>query len=125
MSIPTFGGAAILEEGGRELWGDRGSRFFADTLPGVNGTYVQTQGYGGQMMRLTGWLTAASHTAIVARYFAVSSKENDVGTYVGCGGRETTNMLLRSVRQASRYMKQVDDTYRVQVNFEFVWLSPF
>ena len=122
MAAPTFSGTAILDTGGIEAWGDRGTRYYTGSLPGVNGIYVQTDGFGGQPMVLTGYLTAATHALITARYQVMSIQENDVGTYVGCDGSSYTNMLLRRVTQAGQFTKLVDDTYMVKVRFEFVRL---
>ena len=124
MALPQFKGAAILDIGGNEARGDRNTRFFTGSLPGVNGVFIQNDGFGGQRISVTGWLTAANHAAIITKFHTMSVQEGDVGTYTGPDGIGTTNVLLRSVIQIGRVTKLIDNSYSLRVRFDFVWLTP-
>jgi hypothetical protein len=124
MAIPTFSGSSIIDVGGHEIWGDRDTKYFTGSMPGVNGIYLQKDGFGGQAFTLMGFLSGSSHSAATGRYADISVQENDVGTYVGTDGTSTYNVLLRSVRQIGRVLPQVDGSYLIPVRLEFVWLAP-
>lgn len=102
MADPTFNGAALTTAAGRNRIGSREVRVYTETLPGVNGLFAQTHGYGGREIEVTGLLTgsaAAAALAVAAVMDAFRQRERladgaTVAAFTGTDGWAYANCLL-------------------------------
>ena len=105
MANPTFAGNALFDVASRSARTGKRTRMRFETLPGVNGEFVQTHGTGGQTYRLRGWVNgAASGTQSGARTnlrTRMTTLEDyadgsTVGTFVDTDATSIANCILVS-----------------------------
>lgn len=86
MATPTFDAIPLTERAEKMVEAGPGARLAFDTLPGVNGEYVQAHGHTGRTFHVTGILesteesTRAAALEVVRHTGAEASREK-VGTY--------------------------------------------
>ena len=106
MPIPTFNGTPLASAAQRDLPGSPEVRSYTETLPGVDGRFVQTAGRGGRgiamtaILEATGDTPAEAHqnlkTALRARQGLADGRT--VATYVGADGHSYKHCLLTRYR---------------------------
>jgi len=105
MSVPTFGGTAMITEGERQNVGSPQSRTYRQSLPGVEGVYVQENPLGPRTIVVTGLLkTTLSNYGTAALAFAAMSallttwqaKIGSMQDYIGTDGRTYDDCELLS-----------------------------
>ena len=67
MADPTFNGVALVTRAARTTLGSRQVRMTTETMPGVDGVFVQPLGSGGRKIEVAGLLTATAATSDYAR----------------------------------------------------------
>lgn len=108
MSIPTFNSTELVSRAGRDFPGGVKVRFRAETLPGVDGQYVQLNGNGGREIIVRGVLEVSGdspESANQALKSALRSKQAladgaTVASYVGTDGSTYANCLLTDYKPA-------------------------
>ena len=104
MSIPTFNAVALCSAAAVETLGAVDLRLDVDTMPGVDGEYVQFHGRGGRTIEVRGVLSATGATpaaahqalkALLAQKQALADAAT-VATYVGTDSASHTNCLLQT-----------------------------
>jgi len=103
MAEPRFDGITLTSDAGRVFIGCRGNRTYTETMPGVNGAFVQTCGYGSRPLSAEGLLavqstTAAGARAAVMELFRQRERLADgatLATFVGTDGHTYANCLLQ------------------------------
>ena len=106
MSIPTFNEIALCSRAARESIGCPDVRTYVETMPGVDGEFVQCHGSGGRGIRVTGILEATdtapagAHEALKEslRTLQALADGATVASYVGTDGQSYGNCILSSVR---------------------------
>jgi hypothetical protein len=109
MSIPTFNGTALCSAAAVETVGSPQVRLQMESLPGVDGQYVQTHGQGGRTIEVRGVLTAAgaapaaAHENLKALLRARQALADGatVATYVGTDAATYANCVLTSYEPAA------------------------
>ena len=104
MSVPTFNSTPLVSRAGRDLPSCPRVRVKAETMPGVNGQFVQLSGTGGRTIIVRGLLEASGQSPAEAHQAAKSAlraKQNiadgtTVATYVGTDGSHYANCLLEA-----------------------------
>ena len=103
MASPTFNGTALVTDAAHARIGSRRVRAYTETLPGVNGAFVQTHGYGGREIVAEGLLTAQGASAALARNAVMDAFRQreqltdgvTVATFTGTDGCEYPNCILQ------------------------------
>jgi len=106
MSIPTFNGSALVTKAGRDLPGAPAARIHTETLPGLDGEFIQPHGSAGRRIVVRGVLQATAgtpaqaHQALKADLRAKQALADGrtVGTYVGTDGHAYANCAVVSVQ---------------------------
>ncbi len=62
MSIPTFNGTSLCSAAAEETIHSPEVRLRIETMPGLDGEFVQTHGHGGRDIEVRGVLSAAGST---------------------------------------------------------------
>ena len=104
MANPTFDSTDLATRAGRCAIGSRRTRAYAETMPGVDGLYVQTHGHGGRAIGVTGMLSVVgttpgmAHNGVMREFRIVEALADGrtVATLIGTGGHEYTNCLRQS-----------------------------
>ena len=102
MSIPTFNATALVSGAARDLPGSPEVRLRAETLPGVNGKYVQRHGTGAREISVRGVLEASGANPAAAHQSLKTSLRakqdladgSTLANYVGTDGQTYTNSML-------------------------------
>lgn len=102
MAIPTFAGAALVSGAAQEILGPPEVRVYLETMPGVDGLYVQGHGVGGRKIVVSGVLAETNATAALAhgdlktllRGKQAMCDGRTVADYVGTDGRAYANTLV-------------------------------
>ncbi len=110
MAIPTFNGESLFSRAAADFPGAISVRTYAETLPGVDGEFVQPHGTGARQITATGWLEAAGETPAAAHQAlkaAVRARQaladgQTVATYVGTDGHSYENCILISYEPQDR-----------------------
>ncbi|MHC4718667.1 MAG: hypothetical protein ACYS5V_16995 [Planctomycetota bacterium] len=118
MPIPTFNGTELGSGGQRDLPASPEVRSYSETLPGVDGRYVQPAGRGGRriafraVLQAAGTTPAQAHqdlkTALRARQQLADGRT--VASYVGTDGHDYGHCLLLSYRAAGTVSVRADGT---------------
>ena len=104
MSNPTFDFQTLCDRGAVDIPGTPAARVYIESMPGVDGQFVQTHGRGGRRIAVRGELTAsdatpaAAHAALKA---LIRQRQQMVGTialYVGTDGHTYYDCVLMSYR---------------------------
>jgi len=106
MANPTFDGTSLFDQAARDLPAPPDARYTAESMPGMDGQFVQLFGTGAGKIRASGLLTAAGATATEAHQNlkqALRQRQSLVGAagladYVGTDGRTYDNCLLAAYR---------------------------
>jgi hypothetical protein len=114
MANPTFNGAALTSDAARNQIGSRQVRANTETLPGVDGLFVQPHGFAGRPISVTGLLAATGVSAALARTAvmdAFRTREQladgaTVAAFVGTDGCTYSNCLLQSYTHAAIQVSQ-------------------
>ncbi len=104
MSIPTFNSTALVSRSARDLPGSPQVRVRPESLPGVDGQFVQCHGLASREIVMRGVLQAVGDTPSLAHQAlkeALRTKQAladgaTVGLYVGADEAEYDNSLLQS-----------------------------
>ena len=104
MANPTFSSTALTSEAAHCRIGSRRPRAYVQTLPGVNGLFVQTHGHGGRDLIVAGLLTGSGATPAAARNSAMAAFRQrealadglTIATCTGTDGADYDNCLLQS-----------------------------
>ncbi len=67
MSNPTFNGIDLTSQAPRTVLGCRRSRASTESIPGVNGLFIQPLGAGGRKIHVSGLLSSISNCGVLAR----------------------------------------------------------
>ena len=110
MSIPKFNSTNLVSRAGRDLPGSPQVRVRAETLPGVDGQFVQMHGIGGReivvrgVLEATGVTAAAAHQALKTALRAKQAPANGrtVASYVGADGSTYANCVLTAYDPAGQ-----------------------
>ena len=102
MSLPSFHATTLFTHAPVSLPGSIEPRLFFETLPGVDGEFVQTHGHAGKTWQLRGILRATGNTAalallafraaLVARQALADGAT--VGTFTDNEGSSHTNCIV-------------------------------
>ncbi|NLF32502.1 MAG: hypothetical protein GX591_16625 [Planctomycetes bacterium] len=103
MAEPMFDGVILTTDAGRTILGCRRSRAYVETMPGVNGAYVQACGYGPRPLAAEGLLAAQGSTAASARGAVMElfrqrerlADGSTLATFAGTDGHLYANCLLQ------------------------------
>ena len=104
MSNPTFDSEALCGRGAVDIPGTPAARVYIESMPGVDGQFVQIHGRGGRRIAVRGELTASDATpaaAHVALKALIRQRQELVGTiapYVGTDGHTYDDCVLMSYR---------------------------
>jgi len=108
MPTPTFNGSALCTAGARDAPGGPEPRIHAETMPGLDGRFVQPHGRGARRIAVRGVLQAAGSTpaaahqnlkaALRARQALVDGAT--VATYVGTDGHSYAHCMLTAYEPA-------------------------
>jgi len=109
MSIPTFNGVSLCSAAAAETLHAPEVRLRIESLPGVDGQYVQTHGRGGRTIEVRGVLTAAGATPAGAhqnlkallRAKQALADGATVASYVGTDAAAYGNCVLTSYLPAA------------------------
>jgi len=104
MANPTFSNTALTSEAAHCQIGSRRGRAYVETLPGVDGLFVQTCGYGGRDLLVTGLLTGTGYSPVTARNNVMTAFRQrealadgrTIATCTGTDGNDYDNCLLQS-----------------------------
>jgi len=104
MAIPTFNGTSLFSKAAADLPGKVAVRLHTETMPGVDGEFVQLHGTGARQITATGWLAGAGATPAAAHQAlkdAIRTKHaladgQTVASYVGTDGHSYKNCVLVS-----------------------------
>ena len=104
MSAPTFNSTPLVSRAGRDLPASPRVRVKAETMPGVNGQFVQLGGTGERTIIVRGVLEASGQSPAEAHQAvksALRAKQGladgmTVATYVGTDGSQYANCLLEA-----------------------------
>ena len=104
MSIPTFYSTALVTRAARDMPRCPQVRLRAETLPGVNGQYVQLHGTGGREIVVRGVLEADGATPALAHQDLKASLRSKqaladgarVADYIGADGATYAHCVLTS-----------------------------
>lgn len=66
MAIPTFNGQSLFSKAAADLPGAIKVRVHTETMPGVDGEFVQPHGTGARQIAATGWLEGSGATPAAA-----------------------------------------------------------
>jgi len=110
MAIPTFNGTPLASGGQRDRPGSPEVRSYAETLPGVDGRFVQPAGRGGRRIVMTAVLQATGDTPAEAHEnlkTALRAKQaladgRTVAAYVGTDGHSYDGCMLTAYRAVGR-----------------------
>ena len=117
MPTPTFNGTGLITRAPRDFPGSPELRLRAESLPGVDGQYVQPHGVAGRRIVVRGLLQATAASAQEAHAGLKSilrAKQGladgaTVATYVGTDGREYPNCIVNSVEPTGEATVSPDD----------------
>lgn len=127
MAIPTFNGQSLFSKAAADLPGAIKVRVHTETMPGVDGEFVQPHGTGARQIAATGWLEgsgatpAAAHQALktAIRTAQALADGQTVATYVGTDGHSYETCLLVSYEpQAEAQTSAGGGSYRAVVPVE-------
>jgi hypothetical protein len=132
MSNPTFNSQLLCDCCAVDLPGAPEARVYLESLPGVNGNFVQLHGRGGRRIVLRGELTATATTPAAAHQglkTLLRQRQQLVGaggTYVGTDGHAYSNCVLMSYHpRASRvWANGTDYTASAPINAEIHQAAP-
>ena len=104
MASPTFNSVSLCSAAGADAPASPRPRVYFETLPGVDGEYVQAHGRAGRQIQLRGVLAAEAATpelACAALKALLRARQDladgsTVATYVGADGTSYANCLLLS-----------------------------
>jgi len=108
MSIPTFCGTQLFSLAPRDVPGSPRIRAYVESLPGVDGQFVQPGGIGARTIRAAGLLSGSNMTAELAAAW-IKQKIRDlqaladgrtVGKYLGVDGHVYSNCMLQTYQAA-------------------------
>ncbi len=119
MSEPLFDGVPLTSAAGRVSVGSRRNRTYTETMPGVNGAYVQSCGYGPRPLMATGLLAAQSATAAGARTTVMEmfrQRERLVdgarmGTFIATDGHGYANCFVQQLTHGRLRIGRSGDAY--------------
>lgn len=108
MSIPTFNSTPLCSRAAADLPLSAKVRLYMETLPGVDGQFVQTHGRGGRQIEVHGALLATGSTPAAAhqnlklllRQKQALADGATVATYVGTDSGSYPNCVLLSYQPA-------------------------
>lgn len=108
MSVPTYNSTPLVSRAGRDLPSAPHVRVKAETLPGVNGQFVQLYGTGGRTIVVRGVLEASGQSPAQAHQAvksALRARQNladgtTVATYIGTDGSQYANCILETFEAA-------------------------
>ncbi|MCE5280085.1 MAG: hypothetical protein ABFD92_09195 [Planctomycetaceae bacterium] len=108
MSAPTFNNQPLCTHAAREFLSAPGVRVHAETMPGLDGEFIQCHGRGGRDIRVTGVLevagatAAGAHQALKNALRGVQSLADGmtVATYIGTDGSEYPDCMLQAYAPA-------------------------
>jgi hypothetical protein len=103
MPDPTFNGADLATEAAHTRVESRRPRAYIETMPGVNGAFVQMAGYGRRDIAIEGLLTAQGASAALARNAVMNAFRQreqladgaTVATFTGTDGCDYPNCILQ------------------------------
>jgi hypothetical protein len=117
MSNPTFNDIELVTQAARTSLGCRQSRATTETMPGVNGLFIQPLGTGGRPIEVTGLLCGVSTAGDLARSEALSAfgacealadgrtvadfVDSDSTTYANCMVTRVSHGPVRIARRGS------------------------
>ena len=120
MSTPTFNGTGLITRAPRDLPGSPELRLRAESLPGVDGQYVQPHGVAARRIVVRGILQATGASAQEAHSDVKSILRGrqdladgaTVATYVGTDGTQYANCVVASVEPTGEAtVSSGDDEY--------------
>jgi hypothetical protein len=112
MATPKFDLISLTTRGERMIEIGPDARLLYDTLPGVDGEYVQTHGHTGRTFRVTGFLESTENDTRVealkeVRHTGAESVREKVGgvygTFLDVDGNSWTDCVLVSYTPGSEY----------------------
>jgi len=116
MSNPTFDSQTLCHRSAVEIPSAPAARIHVESMPGVDGDFVQLHGSGGRRIRLQGEITAsgatpsAAHQALKAVIYQRQQLIGRVATYFGTDGQSHGDCVLMSYQpQAARVAANEQD----------------
>ncbi|MCE5325322.1 MAG: hypothetical protein LLG01_02795 [Planctomycetaceae bacterium] len=108
MSAPTFNNQPLCTHAAKESLGAAAVRVYAETMPGLDGEFIQCHGRGGRDIQVTGVLEMAGATPQAAhqalkhalRDLQALADGMTVATYVGADGCEYDDCIMRAYAPA-------------------------
>ena len=106
MAIPTFNSIALCSAAARDEPGAIDTRCHVDTMPGIDGEFVQLGGSGGRDIRVSGMLEATGDTPAESNQSlkaAIRGRQaladgSTLASYVGTDGATYDFCILKSYR---------------------------
>lgn len=135
MADPTFDSVALTTDGAKNVIRSSQARAYIETLPGVNGAYMQAHGTGARPIIATGiYKVSGQETAIAALQaltaaFRVCEAKVDgetIGSYVSTDGVTYGYCLLQSYNHGQMRTCTVGSTYSayMTVTAQLIQLDP-
>lgn len=135
MANPTFNGTALTTDAAHTCIGSRQPRAYTETMPGVNGAFVQTHGYGPRDIGAEGLLTAQGASAALARNAVAEAVRqraqladgDTVATFTGTDNCDYPNCILQRYRHGRIRIVQTTPsvfTAYVAVRADLTQLTP-
>ena len=102
MAVASFNQTELFTHAGRDRPGEPAPRVYAETMPGLDGLFVQPHGTGGRRIAVAGVLQGSGSTPAAAHEdlkVALRAKQAlvdgaTVATYVGTDGHSYANCML-------------------------------
>ena len=110
MSIPTFNSQALVSRAARDMPACPRVRIHAETMPGIDGLYVQPHGSAQREITVRGILEAQGESAVLAhqqlkRYLRDKQAMADgktVSTYVGTDATQYPHCMLQTYEASDK-----------------------
>jgi len=127
MSIPTFNSVTLASRAARDMPGSPQVRIAAETMPGLDGQFVQLHGTAGREIIVRGVLEATGATAVEAhqalktalRARQAQADGATVATYVGTDGASYASCLLTSYEATGEVqVSPANSAYQALVSVE-------
>ena len=124
MAIPTFAGFSLFTDSAIENIGTIEPRNYTETLPNVNGEFVQPTGNGGRTITSSGFLGASTEVALktlIANWQKYANGRT-VDTYIGSDSASYSTCILLSYSHGQ--VMPLVGSFRCSVTANFRQLNP-
>ena len=131
MANPSFDDTALTTHGATEILGSPAARAYAETMPDVDGAFVQPHGRGARQIIVGGaYLGSAQATVALAistlktTLRTIQQKVGTRGTYVGADSASYTGCVLMSYQPGRPQVVPDGSNYKALVAIQAVVTDP-